>query len=116
MQVLHHKAGGATNGAKSLMLLILMEEEWAPTVLKTWAPNTIYGSLETKVGGEQVQLGTFSPIKYKVFWHGRKTELYWGLFPVLVQFEPWVIAPNVLLASGYVRRNLLNKDKFHLWD
>ena len=32
------------------------------------------------------------------------------------KFEPWVIAPDVLLALGYVRRHILNKDRFHLRD
>ena len=30
------------------------------------------------------------------------------------KFEPWVIAPNVLSESGYVRHHLLNKERFHL--
>ena len=32
-------------------------------MLNTWASNTISGCLEAKVGGEQVYLGTFVPIK-----------------------------------------------------
>ena len=29
---------------------------------------------------------------------------------------PWVIAPDIMSASGYVRRNILNKERFHLLD
>ena len=63
MRVLHQKAGGATDGAKNLMLLRLVDEEWTPIVLKTWASKTISVSLEAKVGGNPVQLRTFANIK-----------------------------------------------------
>ena len=68
MRVLHQKAGGATDEAKKLMLLRRVEEEWTPIVLKTWASKTISVSLEDKVGGKSLQLGTFAPIKDKVCW------------------------------------------------
>ena len=61
-----------------------------------------------------MQLGTFAPIKDKVLWHEKKTVIQWGLFHVGGKFEPWVIAPNVFLSPGYVRRHLLNKERFHL--
>ena len=64
------------------MLLRRMEEEWTPIVLKTWDSNTISGFLEDKSGVNQVPLGTFVPIKDKVFWHGEKTVIHLGLFPV----------------------------------
>ena len=32
------------------------------------------------------------------------------------KIEPWVIPQNILSASGYVRRHLMNKERFHLWD
>ena len=53
---------------KNIMLLRLMEEEWTPIVLKAWASKTISGCLKAKVGGKQVHLGTFAPIKGKSFW------------------------------------------------
>ena len=93
-----------------------MDEEWNPIKLKTWTSKTTSGCLESKVGGKQVQLGTFAPITTKCFCQGKKTVIHWGLFPVGRKFVQWVIAPNVLLASGYVRQNLLNKERFHLWD
>ena len=68
MQVLHSKSGGATDGAKHLMLLRLVEEEWTPIALKTWVSNTISGSLMSKVGWNQVHLGTFDIIKDKLCW------------------------------------------------
>ena len=51
-------------------------------MLKTWDSNTISGFLEAKSGVNQVRLGTFVPIKDKVFWNGKKTVIHWGLFPV----------------------------------
>ena len=27
-------------------------------------------------------MGTFAPIKDKVFWQGKKTVIHWGIFPV----------------------------------
>ena len=35
--------------------------------------------------------------------------IHWGLFPVGGKFESWVIAPNVLLESGYLRFHILKK-------
>ena len=32
------------------------------------------------------------------------------------KIEPSVIAPDVLSTSGYVKWNILNKKRFHLWD
>ena len=63
-----------------------------------------------------MHVGTFAPIKYKVFWQGNNTLIHWGLLPVGGKFEPWVIAPDVLLESGYVRRHIPNRGRFHLWD
>ena len=62
-----------------------------------------------------MQMGNFAPIKDKVFWKGKKTVIHWGFFPVRVKFEPWVITPDVLLASGYARCHIMNKERFHLW-
>ena len=78
--------------------------------------KTISGSLEAKIGRNQVQLGTFAPIKDTVFWQVNKTVIHWGLFTVVGKFEPWVIARNVLSESGYVRHHVLNKDRLHIWD
>ena len=109
VQVLNRKSGGATNGAKNLMLLSRLEEEWTPIVLKTWASNTISGILDDKVRGDQLQMGTIDPIKDKVCWQGKKTVIHWGIFPVGGKFESWVIAPNVLLESGYLSSHILKK-------
>ena len=68
------------------MLLRRVEEEWNNIVLKTWAPKTISGCLEAKVGWKQVYLVTFAPIKDKSFWQGKKTVIYWGLFSVGEKF------------------------------
>ena len=84
--------------------------------MKTWDSKTISVCFEARVGGNKVQLGTFASIKDKVFWKGKKNVIHWGIFPVGGKIEPWVIAHDVLLASGYVIRHLLNKERFHLWD
>ena len=78
--------------------------------------KTISGSLEAKIGRNQVQLGTFAPIKDTVLWQVKKTVIHWGLFTVGSKFYPWVIAPDVLSASEYVRRHLPIKERFHLQD
>ena len=67
MLVLYPKAGGATDGAKNIMLLRRMEERWTPILLKTCYSKTISGFLEAKVGGKQVRLGNFLSIKDKFF-------------------------------------------------
>ena len=84
--------------------------------MKTWDYHTISGCLEARVGGEQVQLGNFGPIRDKFFWKGKKTIIHWGLFHVGVKIEPCMIAPDFMSATGYVRYHFLNKKKFHLWD
>ena len=67
VQVLDLKAGGATDGENNIMLLRRLEEEWNPIVLKTWASKNISGCLGDKFLAKQVQMGTFAPIKDKVF-------------------------------------------------
>ena len=42
-----------------------MEEDWTLVLLKTWESKTISGFLEDNIGGKQVQLGNFAPIKDK---------------------------------------------------
>ena len=115
MQVLNRKTGGATDRAQNIMLLRQMDEEWTPIKLKTWASKTISGCIEARVWGEQVHLGPFASIRYRVFWEGKKTVIHWGLFPVGGKIEPWVINSDVISASGYVRWHILNKERFHLW-
>ena len=114
VRVLHLKAGRETDGEKNIMLLRRMEEEWTHIVLKTRNSKTISGCFEAKIGGDQEKLGNFAPIKDEVFCQGKNTVINWGLFPVGGKFELWVIAPNVLSASGYVRHHILNKERFHL--
>ena len=63
-----------------------------------------------------MHMGTFVPIKDKVFCQVNNNVIHWGLFTVGGKYEQWVIAPDVLLVSGYVRRHILNKESFHLWD
>ena len=63
-----------------------------------------------------MQLDTFALINDKVCCKLNKTVIHWGLFTVGGRNEPWVIAPDDMSASEYVRRHLLNKERFHLWD
>ena len=84
--------------------------------MKSLNSSTIGGCLEDGVWGKQVQLGTFEPIRDKVFWKEQNTVIHWGFFPVGGKIEPWVIAPNVMSVSGYVSQNIMNKERFHLWD
>ena len=114
LRVLHCKEGGATDEEK-IILLRRVEEDWNRVVLKTWLSKTISSILEAKVGGKQAQLGTFGNIKDKVFWKGKKTVIHWGLLPVGIKFESWVITLDVSSASEYMRRHIMNKEKFHVW-
>ena len=116
LQGIHRKVGGVTDGSNNLMLPWLMEEEWTPIELKTWDSNTISGWLYARVGGKQVKMITFAPIKDKSFCQGNKTVIHWGLFPVRETSEPWVIRPDVFLVWGCMIWNLLNKERFHPWD
>ena len=63
VRVLHCKAGGATCGAQNAMLLRKMEEGWNLIDLNTWVSRTLSIFLEERVGGNQVQLGIFTPIR-----------------------------------------------------
>ena len=42
--------------------------------------------------------------------------VHWGLYLVGRKQEPWIIAPEVMSLTGYVRRMLLFKENVHLWD
>ena len=82
VRVLYCKAGGATEEAHNVMLLRQMEEDWTPIELKNWYYKTFIGCLKDRVGGKQVQLGTFAPTRDKILWQGKKTVIHWGLFTV----------------------------------
>ena len=98
------------------MLLIQLEEEWTPIELKTWASKTISGCLESRVGGNKVRFSTFTPIRDIVFCQEKKAVIHWDFFPVGWKNEPWVVASDVMSPLGYVRQNILNKDRFCLWE
>ena len=83
---------------------------------KTWASQTVSGWFDTRVGGKQVHIGTYYPIRDIVCLQGKITVVHWVVFPQVVKREPWVIALDVMSPSEYVRRRLFNKDRFHLWD
>ena len=91
MRVLHPKEWGATYRAHNVTMLRLMEEEWNPIELNNWDSNTISGWLNDRVGGRQLQLVTFAPIRDKVLWEGKKTVIHRGLFPVGGKIPPSVI-------------------------
>ena len=63
-----------------------------------------------------MQIGTSAPIRDKVCCQGKKTAIHWCIFTMGRKMKPWVIAPYVMSALGYARQNLLNKERFHLWD
>ena len=46
--------------------------------LKNWASHTVSGRLEAGVGGKQVHLGKYSPIRDRVFWKGKRMVVHWG--------------------------------------
>ena len=65
--------------------------------------------LEVRVVGKPEELGTLSPIPDRVCWQVNSTVVHWVLYPSGKVIEPWVIAPDVMYSTGYVRRPLLIK-------
>ena len=116
VQVLHCKSGGATDGEQKIILMMRMEKNLTPIKLKNWESWTVSGCLEARVGGKYIHLGTPTPIRDRVCWKGKVTVVHWGFLPVGGKCKPWVITPYVMLLSGYVRKRLLSKWIFHLWD
>ena len=43
VQVLNCKSGGSTDGAKHIILLRQVKEEWTSIVFKTWVSKTVSG-------------------------------------------------------------------------
>ena len=41
VRLLHHKAGGATDGAKNIILMMRMEEKLTPIKIKIWVSWTV---------------------------------------------------------------------------
>ena len=95
--------------------MMRMEEKLTHIKIKTWVSWTVSGCLCKIFGGKQVHIGTSAPIRDRVLCKGNRTVVHWVVFPVVGKCEPWVIALDVMSPSGYVRHNLLNKDRFHLW-
>ena len=94
---LHIKSGVATDGAQNLILMKNSIEEETPTKLKTWAFRTISGCLYSRVGVNQLNLGTSYPIRERVCWQGRKKVVYWVIYPLGGKCEPWLVAPECCL-------------------
>ena len=90
-------------------MITRMKEKLAPIKLNTWAYQTVIGLLEARVGGNQVKIVVYSSTRDIVWWQGNRTVVHWVLYPVGGKCEPWVIAPNVMSSSGYLRWRLLNK-------
>ena len=66
MQLLHNNAGGATNVAQNLMLMTKIIEKEMETKIETCSSMTISGSLEARVGGKNIKLGTSSNTTDKI--------------------------------------------------
>ena len=68
MQVLYCKAGGAMDGAQNVIFMMRMEYKLNPMRVKTWAYLYVSGLLESRVGLNQVNLGTSASIRDRLFW------------------------------------------------
>ena len=66
MQILHRKEGGAMDGVQNIILMMRMEDKLTPIKINTWAYRTVRGCLDTRVGGKQVCIVTYTPIRYRV--------------------------------------------------
>ena len=42
--------------------------------------------------------------------------VHWGMYTVGGGNETWVIDPDMITPSGNMRRHIIKKEKFHLWD
>ena len=104
------------DGAKNINLMMKMEEKLTPKKIKTWSYRTVSGCLEARVGRNKVHLRISDPIRDTMFLKGKITVVRWRLLLVGRKCKPWVISPDVMQPSGYVRQSLLNKERFHLWD
>ena len=78
--------------------------------------RNVVGCLYERFGGNQVHLVTSNPIRDIVCWRLNITVVHWVVFPVVGMCEAWAIALDVMSPSGYLRRSLLNKERFQLWD
>ena len=54
------------DGAQHIILMMTMEEKLTPIKINTWAYRTVSGCLDTRVGGKQVRIVTYTPIRYRV--------------------------------------------------
>ena len=88
MRVLHHKAGGVTDGAQNIILMMRMEEKLNPIKIKNWESQTVSGCLYESVGVNQVHLRTSNPISDRVLWQWKITVVHWVVFPVGGKLEP----------------------------
>ena len=68
MRLLHHKSGGATDGAENIILMMRMEESLTPIKIRTWESCAVRGCLYEMVKGKKFHLGTFTNIRYRLFW------------------------------------------------
>ena len=104
------------DGAQNIILMMRMEEKLTTVKIKTWESWTVSGCLYKSVGVKQVHLRTSNPISDRVLWQWKITLVHWVVFPVGGKCETWAIVLDVMSPSIYVRRHLLNKEIFHLWD
>ena len=82
VSVLHGKAGVATDGARSLVLLHKEGGGNRESGIKTWSSRTLSRCLDAEVGGVTEQLGTSSLIRDWVCRKGKRTVFYLVLYPM----------------------------------
>ena len=49
-----------------------------------------------RVDVKHVHIGTYAPIRDRLFWQGNRTVVHWVLLSVGGKWELWVIAPYVM--------------------
>ena len=95
--------------------MMRMEEKLTPIKINTCASWTVSGCLDARFGGKQVHIGTSTHIMDIVYLQEDIIMLHWVVLPLGGKCEPWMMVLDVMLPSGYVRRNILNKYIFQLW-
>ena len=85
------------DGAQNIILMMTMEDKLTPIKINTWAYRTVSGCLDTRVGGNQVHIVTYTPIRYRVCRQWKRTIINWLVFPMVGKYEPWAITLYVML-------------------
>ena len=84
--------------------------------IRTYPSSVLSGCLEERVGGSHTNLASDIPIRDKLSWKGNKTVINWVSYPVGKKLYPWLVAPEVMYSTDFVKLHVLLKKRSHMWD